>query len=99
MAWRRTCLGGDGTRRRGHGALAAVGLWLSGCGVSPQPEPPGIDITRLTLEQVGASVTISGSAGAVTPGADTLSSLDLSSTAPGASIKVAANGSFSVTSA
>jgi hypothetical protein len=85
--------------RRFHGALAAVGLWLSGCGVSPQPEPPGIDITRLALGQDGANVILRGSAGAVTPGSSTLSSLDLSDTTPGSSISVAANGSFSLTSA
>jgi hypothetical protein len=85
-------------RRRFHGALAAVGLWLSGCGVSPQPEPPGIDITRIVLDQAGANVVLQGSPGAVTPGASVLTSLDLSSTAPASSISVAADGSFSVTS-
>jgi hypothetical protein len=84
-------------------ALCLAGLLLSGCVVSPQPEPPSIIATLLTIEgepgtiagDVG-SVTLKGAAGAIQPGGSELSTVDLDTTDPAASITVANDGSFSL---
>lgn len=76
-------------------ALLAAALLAGGCGVSPQPEPPAIDIRLLTFgEALGGAPAIIGGAGAVTPGGGTLSALDLDSTTPGTSAIVDADGAF-----
>src|SRR5262245_52821149 len=57
------------------GALAVAASCLGGCGVSPQPEPPSIDISLISLDAQGGTVTLTGSAGAVAHGAS-LTGLD-----------------------
>ncbi len=85
-------------------ALCLAGLLFSGCVVSPQPEPPSIIASLLTITdadpgtftgQLGG-VKVEGAAGAVQPGGSELSTLDLDTTDPAATVSVADDGSFSL---
>lgn len=85
------------------GALCLAGLLFSGCVVSPQPEPPSIIANLLTIDAESGmisgapgSVTLKGAAGAVQPGGSELSTVDLDTQDPAATITVADDGSFSV---
>jgi hypothetical protein len=79
-----------------HSAVGLVGLLFSGCVVSPQPEPPAIIASLLSIEGRYGSVTLKGSAGAVQPGGSDLSTIDLDTSDPAAAITVANDGSFSL---
>jgi len=79
-----------------HSAVCLVGLLFSGCVVSPQPEPPSIIASLLSIEGRSGSVTLKGSAGAVQPGGSDLSTIDLDTSDPAAAITVANDGSFSL---
>jgi hypothetical protein len=82
-----------------HRALCVVGLLgllVAGCVVSPQPEPPSIVASLLSIETSGGGVMLRGAAGAVTPGGSALDTLDLDGKAPAGSVTVAADGSFAI---
>ena len=72
-------------------ALAACAL--VGCAVSPQPEPPSIDITRL---QIGSALAVDGEAGAVTPAGAVVTAVDLENASPAASDVSDASGAFAL---
>ncbi|APR75106.1 Hypothetical protein A7982_00452 [Minicystis rosea] len=78
-----------------RGALLGAGLLMAGCGVSPQPEPPSIDISLLELGKTESGALLTGSPGAVKPGGSTLTALDLDDVSPASSVVVAMDGSFS----
>ena len=75
-------------------ALLGAGLFVAGCGVSPQPEPPSIDISLLELGEAEGGALLTGSPGAVKPGGGTLTAIDLDDTSPASTVTVAADGSF-----
>jgi hypothetical protein len=77
-------------------AVVIAGLLFAGCVVSPQPEPPSIDGSLLSIASNQGTVTLSGAPGAVKPGSSTLDALDLDAKAAPSSLTVAADGSFSV---
>lgn len=68
-----------------------------GCGVSPQPEPPSITSSGISITQgADGTVALAGEQGAVRPGGGSISALDLSAIAPAVSATVADDGSFSL---
>lgn len=77
-------------------ALCIAGVLLGGCVVSPQPEPPAIDSSLLSIESTATATKLVGAPGAVTPGGGLLAQLDLDTTAAQTSGTVAADGSFAV---
>ncbi|MFS8070395.1 MAG: hypothetical protein ACMG6S_28870 [Byssovorax sp.] len=79
-----------------HSAFCLVGLIFAGCVVSPQPEPPAIIASLLSIEGRPGSVTLKGAAGAVQPGGSELSTIDLDTSDPATAITVADDGSFSL---
>jgi hypothetical protein len=79
-----------------RGALVGACLAALGCGVSPQPEPPSIDLARIDFSNVEGVTGLRGSAGAVTPGGAALTTLDLDTTAPGSSVDVDFDGAFQI---
>ena len=79
-----------------NSAFCLVGLLFSGCVVSPQPEPPAIIASLLSIAERSGSVTLKGSAGAVQPGGSDLRTIDLDTSDPAAAITVADDGSFSL---
>lgn len=73
-------------------AVAALGV-LASCVVSPQPLPPSIDVSKLTIDPTSGTIRIHGNARAVTGGA-TLSALPATGTGAAAQAAVAADGTF-----
>jgi hypothetical protein len=83
-----------------------LGLWLSGCIVSPQPEPPTIQPDRVWIELTSTNpddpeaefdtAVIHGEEGAVSPGGATLRVVDLDLAEEPRDATVEADGSFSV---
>jgi hypothetical protein len=66
---------------------------MVGCAVSPQPEPPSIDITRL---QIGGALSVDGESGAVTPPGAVVTAVDLEDASPAASDVADASGAFAL---
>jgi len=104
---------------RGLGAAIASRAWatlpllasilsiisVSGCIISPQPEPPRIDVDKIRIELISSDpdggqrdmVRFIGSEGAVTPGGATLSITNLDRPSTNGEWVVAEDGSFSAT--
>ena len=80
--------------RRYIGLLAVAAFAsLASCVVSPQPLPPSIDVSKLTVDPTSGTIRIHGNAKAVTGGA-TLSALAATGTAAATQAHVAADGTF-----
>ena len=87
--------------RRLFESLVAFSLvWvLSGCFATPIPDPPSLDVTRMSLRAAGdGMVRLAGAAGAVRPGSRALRVTNVTdpSTPSRATVLAAADGSFGV---
>lgn len=81
-------------------AALVVGWGLSACLATPIPDPPSLDVTRMSLVQASATeVRISGGAGAVRPGGRALRVTNPAAAMGTSSVAIytAADGSFGAT--